>query len=174
MSSVVSDSVAARRGLYPEIQPYRSGYLRVSPIHEIYYEECGNPGGKPAVFVHGGPGAGGDATPRRFFDPAQYRIILFDQRGCGKSTPHAELRENTTWDLVADMERLREKLGIDEWLVFGGYWGSTLALAYAETHPERVHRARPARDLPAAAGRSCTGSTRRARAGSSRTRGRST
>jgi len=129
---------APRRGLYPAIEPYRTGYLRVSPLHEIYYEECGNPDGKPAVFVHGGPGAGGDATPRRFFDPAHWRIVLLDQRGCGRSRPHAELAENTTWDLVADMERLREVLGIGRWLVFGGSWGSTLALAYAEKHPERV------------------------------------
>jgi proline iminopeptidase len=131
-------TTAARRGLYPEIQPYRTGYLRVSPIHELYYEECGNPKGKAAVFVHGGPGAGGDVTPRRFFDPARYRVILFDQRGCGRSRPHAELRENTTQHLVADMERLRDELGITRWLVFGGSWGSTLALVYAETHPERV------------------------------------
>ncbi len=126
------------RGLYPEIEPYRSGYLRVSPLHEIYFEECGNPRGKPAVFLHGGPGAGGDATPRRFFDPARYRIVLFDQRGCARSRPHAELRENTTQHLVADIERLREELGIARWLVFGGSWGSTLALVYAERHPERV------------------------------------
>jgi proline iminopeptidase len=129
---------APRRTLYPELQPYRSGHLRVSALHEVYFEECGNPQGKPAVFVHGGPGAGGDATPRRFFDPKRYRIVLFDQRGCGRSRPHAELRENTTWDLVADMERLREHLQIDRWLVFGGSWGSTLALAYSERHPERV------------------------------------
>ncbi len=133
-----SVSAAERRVLYPAIEPYRSGHLRVSPIHEIYYEECGNPQGKPAVFVHGGPGAGGDATARRFFDPACYRIVLFDQRGCGRSRPHAELRENTTPQLVADMERLREALGIERWLVFGGSWGSTLALVYAETHPQRV------------------------------------
>lgn len=124
--------------MYPAIEPYRSGHLRVSPIHEIYYEECGNPLGRPAVFVHGGPGAGGDATARRFFDPQSYRIVLFDQRGCGRSRPHAELRENTTPHLVADMEKLRELLGIERWLVFGGSWGSTLALAYAETHPGRV------------------------------------
>jgi proline iminopeptidase len=129
---------AARRTLYPEIQPYSSGHLRVSDIHTVYYEECGNPEGKPAVFVHGGPGAGGDATPRRFFDPTRYRIVLFDQRGCGRSRPHAELRENTTWDLVADMERLREHLKIGRWLVFGGSWGSTLALAYSQRNPERV------------------------------------
>lgn len=129
---------AARRSLYPEIEPYRSGKLRVSPLHEVYFEECGNPRGSPAIFVHGGPGAGGDATPRRFFDPQRYRVVLFDQRGCGRSRPHAELHENTTWDLVADMEQLREHLGIERWLVFGGSWGSTLALVYAETHPQRV------------------------------------
>ncbi len=129
---------AGRRGLYPQIEPYRSGHLRVSALHEIYFEECGNPRGKPALFVHGGPGAGGDATPRRFFDPARYRIVLFDQRGCGRSRPHAELRENTTQHLVADIERLREELGIARWLVFGGSWGSTLALVYAEQFPERV------------------------------------
>ena len=124
--------------LYPEIQATRSGMHRVSSIHEIYWEECGNPKGIPAVFVHGGPGAGCDPVHRRFFDPTRYRIILFDQRGCGRSVPHAELRENTTWDLVADMEQLRELLGVRRWLVFGGSWGSTLALAYAETHPEQV------------------------------------
>jgi proline iminopeptidase len=136
--SNATTAAGERRTLYPEIQPYRTGYLRVSPIHDIYYEECGNPQGKPAVFVHGGPGAGGDATPRRFFDPARYRVVLFDQRGCGRSRPHAELRENTTRHLVADMERLREELGISQWLVFGGSWGSTLSLVYAEAHPERV------------------------------------
>jgi proline iminopeptidase len=127
-----------RRTLYPEIEPYRTGRLKVSDLHEIYFEECGNPKGKPVLFVHGGPGGGTDPNQRRFFDPDAYRIILFDQRGCGKSTPYAELRENTTWDLVRDMERLRGELGIDKWQVFGGSWGSTLALAYAETHPERV------------------------------------
>jgi proline iminopeptidase len=138
MSPTAADSRAARRGLYPEIQPYRTGYLRVSPVHDIYYEECGNPAGQPAVFVHGGPGAGGDPTARRFFDPARYRIVLFDQRGCGRSRPHAELRDNNTQALVADMERLRTELGIGRWLVFGGSWGSTLSLAYAEAHPDRV------------------------------------
>ncbi|MBN8279590.1 MAG: prolyl aminopeptidase [Gammaproteobacteria bacterium] len=127
-----------RRTLYPALEPFDSGWLRVSALHEIYYEQCGNPRGKPAVFLHGGPGGGGDANPRRFFDPARYRIILLDQRGSGRSRPHAELRENTTWDLVADIEALRVKLGIDRWLVFGGSWGSTLALVYAETHPDRV------------------------------------
>lgn len=126
------------RTLYPCIEPFDTGRLRVTDIHELYYEQSGNPEGKPAVFVHGGPGGGTDGGYRRFWDPAVYRIVLFDQRGCGQSTPHAELRENTTWDLVADMERLREHLGIEKWQVFGGSWGSTLALAYAETHPSRV------------------------------------
>jgi proline iminopeptidase len=124
--------------LYPEIEPYRSGRLRVSPTHDIYYEACGNPRGQPAVFVHGGPGAGCTPWQRRFFDPAHYRIILFDQRGCGRSTPHACLDDNTTWHLVEDMERLRAELGIGRWLVFGGSWGSTLSLAYAQTHPDHV------------------------------------
>jgi proline iminopeptidase len=126
------------KGLYPAIEPYKTGYLRVSDEHEIYYEECGNPKGKPALFVHGGPGAGCDKRARSFFDPEVYRIVLFDQRGCGRSKPRASLVDNTTWHLVADMEALRTKLGIDQWLVFGGSWGSTLALAYAQTHPERV------------------------------------
>ncbi len=124
--------------LYPSIRPYQQGYLRVSALHEIHYEQSGNPHGKPAVFLHGGPGGGTDAGMRRFFDPKRYRIVLFDQRGCGASRPQAELRENTTWDLVADIEALRAHLGIERWLVFGGSWGSTLALAYAERHPERV------------------------------------
>jgi proline iminopeptidase len=128
----------ARRRLYPPLKAYRTGRLRVSDLHEIYFEESGNPQGKPAVFLHGGPGGGTDPKMRRFFDPAHYRIVLFDQRGCGKSRPHAELRQNTTWDLVADIERLREHLGIERWLVFGGSWGSTLALAYAQTHPACV------------------------------------
>ena len=126
------------RTLYPSLQPFRTGFLRVSEIHELYYEESGNPRGKPAVFVHGGPGGGTDPKMRGFFDPKRYRIILFDQRGCGKSRPHASLVDNTTWHLVEDMERLREHLGIERWLVFGGSWGSTLGLAYAETHPHRV------------------------------------
>jgi len=124
--------------LFPELEPYRKGKLRVSALHTLYFEECGNPEGQPLVFLHGGPGGGVDPLYRRYFDPAKWRIVLFDQRGCGKSTPHAELRENTTWDLVADIERLREHLGIDRWVVFGGSWGSTLSLAYAETHPKRV------------------------------------
>jgi len=138
MSLPAADHRDARRCLYPAIEPHRSGHLRVSPLHEVYYEECGNPGGKPAVFVHGGPGAGCDSNARRFFDPERYRIVLFDQRGCGRSRPHAELRENTTPGLVADMEQLREALGIARWLVFGGSWGSTLSLAYAEAYPDRV------------------------------------
>jgi proline iminopeptidase len=128
----------SRRTLYPEIEPYRTGRLRVSDLHEIAYEECGHPQGKPVVFVHGGPGGGTEPKYRRFFDPTAYRIVLFDQRGCGRSTPHAELVDNTTWHLVADMEALREHLGVARWQVFGGSWGSTLALAYAESHPDRV------------------------------------
>jgi proline iminopeptidase len=126
------------RTLYPALQPQRSGYLRVSPTHELYWEESGNPRGKPAVFVHGGPGAGAGTQARRFFNPDAYRIIVFDQRGCGRSRPMASLQDNTTWHLVSDMEVLRTHLNIDKWLVFGGSWGSTLALAYAQTHPEHV------------------------------------
>ncbi len=131
-------SAAGRRKLFPPLEPYRTGYLQVSPLHEIYFEECGNPRGKPAVFVHGGPGAGADARSRRFFDPRHYRIVVFDQRGCGRSRPNASLVDNTTWHLVADMEQLRKHLGIERWLVFGGSWGSTLALAYAQKHPRCV------------------------------------
>lgn len=126
------------RQLYPEIPSYNSGMLPVSDLHTLYFEESGNPNGKPVVFLHGGPGGGTNPRCRRFFDPAVYRIVLFDQRGCGRSTPHAELTDNTTWDLVADIERVREYLGIDRWQVFGGSWGSTLALAYAQSHPDRV------------------------------------
>lgn len=133
-----SKVLGGRRTLYPAIKPYRTGYLKVADVHEIYFEECGNPQGKPALFVHGGPGAGCNADARRFFDPDAYRIILFDQRGCGRSKPHASLEDNTTWHLVADMEQLREHLGVAKWLVFGGSWGSTLALAYSQTHPGRV------------------------------------
>ncbi len=129
--------MATRRSFYPEIEPYDGGMLKVSDLHEIYWEQSGNPRGKPVVFVHGGPGGGTDPKQRRFFDPSVYRIVLFDQRGCGKSTPHASLVDNTTWDLVRDMEKLREHLGIARWQVFGGSWGSTLGLAYAETHPDR-------------------------------------
>lgn len=123
---------------YPEQVPYRRGRLRVSELHEIYFEECGNPDGKPVVFLHGGPGGGINPFMRRLHNPQHYRVILFDQRGCGQSTPFAELRENTTWDLVADMEQLRLHLNIERWQVFGGSWGSTLALAYAQTYPYRV------------------------------------
>ncbi|HET7809007.1 MAG TPA: prolyl aminopeptidase [Steroidobacteraceae bacterium] len=123
---------------YPAIRPFNSGMLRVSPVHEIYYEESGNPKGKPVVFLHGGPGGGTDPKMRRFFNPKRYRIVLFDQRGCGKSKPSASLVDNTTWHLVADAETLREHLKIDRWQVFGGSWGSTLALAYAQKHPDRV------------------------------------
>ena len=126
------------RELYPHLSPYKSGFLSVSTLHEIYFEESGNPQGTAAVFLHGGPGGGTEAKMRRFFDPRRYRIVLFDQRGSGKSRPHASLVDNTTWDLVADIERLREHLGIERWLVFGGSWGATLALAYAQSHPQRV------------------------------------
>src|ERR1700758_5353266 len=122
----------ARRTLYPAIRPYRKGFLRVSELHEIYFEESGNPKGKPVIFLHGGPGGGTEAKHRRYFDPGAYRIILLDQRGCGRSTPFASLEHNTTWDLVADIEALRKLLEIEKWQVFGGSWGSTLALAYAE------------------------------------------
>jgi len=124
--------------LYPEISPYETGALRVSPIHTLYYEQSGNPRGIPAVFLHGGPGGGTSPGMRRFFDPARYRIVLFDQRGCGRSTPRSELVDNTTQHLVADIESLRRQLAIERWLVFGGSWGSTLALAYAQAHAERV------------------------------------
>ncbi|HET8691926.1 MAG TPA: prolyl aminopeptidase [Steroidobacteraceae bacterium] len=134
----MTESAKARRGFYPPIEPHRSGHLAVGDGHEVYWEECGNPRGRPVVFLHGGPGAGCDERARRFFDPARYRIFLFDQRGCGRSRPHASLEHNTTWDLVADIERLRELAGVERWQVFGGSWGSTLALAYAETHPARV------------------------------------
>ena len=131
-------SAPQRLSLYPAIEPYRTGRLAVTGGHEIYFEECGSPHGKPALMVHGGPGGGSNANMRRYHDPAEYRIILFDQRGCGRSTPHASIEANTTWDLVADMERLREHLGIARWQLLGGSWGSTLALAYAEKHPDRV------------------------------------
>ncbi len=131
-------SRANRRDLYPPIEPYDSGMLEVGDGHQVYWELCGTAGAKPAVFLHGGPGAGSSPEHRRAFDPGRYQVLLFDQRGCGRSTPKASLDANTTWDLVADIERLRVKLGLERWLVFGGSWGSTLALAYAETHPERV------------------------------------
>ena len=126
------------RSFYPEIQPYESGHLDTGDRHQIYWEICGNPKGKPAVFLHGGPGSGCSPKHRRLFDPDKYRVLLFDQRGCGRSRPHASLDNNTTWHLVADIERLRTLMGVEQWLVFGGSWGSTLALAYAETHPVRV------------------------------------
>jgi proline iminopeptidase len=131
-------SVAERRTFYPPIEPYDAGRLDVGDGHSLYWERCGTPGAKPAVFLHGGPGAGCSPDHRRQFDPARYDILLFDQRGCGRSTPHASLDSNTTWHLVDDMERLRLAAGWERWMVFGGSWGSTLALAYAETHAERV------------------------------------
>jgi len=130
--------VSARRSLYPPIEPYASGMLDVGDGHSIYWERCGKPGGKSAVFLHGGPGSGISPKQRQQFDPGLYDVLLFDQRGCGRSTPFASLEDNTTWHLVADIERLREMVGHDKWLVFGGSWGSTLSLAYAQTHPERV------------------------------------
>lgn len=126
------------RELYPAIEPYDTRRIQVSDLHNLYVEQCGKPDGLPVVFLHGGPGGGCEPKNRRFFDPARFRIILFDQRGAGRSTPHAELRDNNTRALVADVETIRETLGIDRWAVFGGSWGSTLALAYAEAHPERV------------------------------------
>ena len=126
-----------RTELYPEIEPCAQGRLAVSELHELYWEESGNPEGVPVVFLHGGPGAGSAPNHRRFFDPAAYRILIFDQRGAGRSTPLGEIRDNTTPLLIEDMEMLRELRGIDRWLVFGGSWGSTLALAYVEAHPER-------------------------------------
>ncbi len=135
-AALVPEAPLAR--LYPPIEPFRTGMLDVGDGHRVYWELCGNPDGKPAVFLHGGPGAGCSADHRRLFDPSRYCVLLFDQRGCCRSVPHASIDANTTWHLVADIERLREKLGIDKWLVFGGSWGSTLALAYAQTHTERV------------------------------------
>lgn len=125
--------------LFPQIKPHARHDLAVDDTHTLYVDESGSPEGLPVVFIHGGPGAGCDAQSRRYFDPNLYRIVTFDQRGCGRSTPHASLENNTTWDLVADLERIRKHLGIDKWVLFGGSWGSTLALAYAQTHPERVH-----------------------------------
>ncbi|TNE58209.1 MAG: prolyl aminopeptidase [Sphingomonadales bacterium] len=126
------------RTLYPEIEPYETGMLDVGDGHSLYWERCGRPGAKPAVFLHGGPGSGISPGQRRQFDPELYDVLLFDQRGCGRSTPFASLDNNTTWDLVADIERLREMCGHEKWQVFGGSWGSTLSLAYAQTHPDRV------------------------------------
>ena len=127
-----------RRGLFPENEPYAQGWLATGGPHEIFYEECGNPDGKPCVILHGGPGGAINPTMRRFFDPIKWRMALFDQRGCGRSRPNASLEDNPTWALIEDIERLREHLGVEKWCVFGGSWGSTLALAYAITHPERV------------------------------------
>lgn len=126
------------RTLYPPIEPYETGMLSVGDGHSIYYERVGTSGGTPAVFVHGGPGGGSLPAHRRLFDPSRYDVLLFDQRGCGRSEPHADLTANTTWHLVADIERLREVTGTEKWVIFGGSWGSTLSLAYAETHPDRV------------------------------------
>ncbi len=125
------------RQLYPLVSPFDQGQLQVSALHTIAYEQSGNPQGKPVVVLHGGPGGGAAPFYRQYFNPDKWRIVMFDQRGCGKSTPYAELQENTTWDLVADIEKLREQLGIEKWSVFGGSWGSTLSLAYAQTHPDR-------------------------------------
>lgn len=156
-----------RHSLYPPIEPYRTGRLAVSGGHEIYFEECGNRAGKPVLIVHGGPGGGSNPTMRRYHDPSRYRIILFDQRGCGRSTPHASLHDNTTWDLIADMEQLRRHIGITRWQLLGGSWGSTLSIAYAETYPEYVS------ELICAAffwygARNSNGSTSKAQVGCSR------
>jgi proline iminopeptidase len=131
-------STPAHRSLFPALEPFKTYRLSVGDGHDVYVEECGNPQGKPAVIVHGGPGGGTNPAMRRYHDPARYRIVLFDQRGCGRSMPHASITANTTWHLVADMERIREHLGIERWQLFGGSWGSTLSLAYAERHPNRV------------------------------------
>jgi len=127
-----------RRTLYPPIEPYETGMLDVGDGHSLYWERCGTPGAKPAVFLHGGPGSGCSPKQRQQFDPKKYDVLLFDQRGCGRSTPFASLEDNSTWHLVADIERLRELAGVDQWMVFGGSWGSTLGLSYAQTHPARV------------------------------------
>ena len=128
-----------RRTLYTRIEPYKTGMLDVGDGHSLYWELCGNPSGKPVVFLHGGPGGGSSPDHRRQFNPDKYKILVFDQRGCGKSTPYANLENNTTWDLVEDIEKLRTEVAkVDNWQVFGGSWGSTLALAYAQTHPERT------------------------------------
>ena len=123
--------------LFPPCEPFNFGFIEKDG-HKIYYEQCGNPDGKPAVFLHGGPGGGGSTQVRRFFDPEKYNIVIFDQRGCGRSLPHGSLENNTTWDLVEDIESLKIKLGIKKWLVFGGSWGSTLSLAYSQTYPNSV------------------------------------
>ena len=129
-----------RGRLYPACEPFAQAMMKVGGDHRIYVEQCGNPNGQPVIVLHGGPGGGCSPGMRRFFDPEHYRVILFDQRGCGRSTPYAEVKDNTTWDLVADIEQIRTAFGIDKWIVFGGSWGATLALIYAETHPERVQR----------------------------------
>lgn len=134
MADLSSD---VRNALFTEIEPYASGMLDVGGVHRMYWEQCGNPRGEPVLFLHGGPGAGAAPAHRRFFDPAHYRIVIYDQRGAGRSTPLGELQDNTTPHLVSDIEALRRHLGIERWLVFGGSWGSTLALAYGEAHPER-------------------------------------
>ncbi|WP_184720825.1 prolyl aminopeptidase [Caulobacter sp.] len=136
--SVAAMSSVGRRSLYREVEPFSFGWMPTGSQHEIYYEECGNPRGKPCVILHGGPGGAVNPTMRRFFDPAKWRMTLFDQRGCGRSRPNASLDDNTTWSLIEDIERLREHLGVEKWTVFGGSWGSTLALAYAIKHPDRV------------------------------------
>ncbi|UAL12208.1 prolyl aminopeptidase [Caulobacter segnis] len=137
-ASAAAMSSVGRRGLFREVEPFSFGWMRTGGPHEIYYEECGNPRGKPCVILHGGPGGAVNPTMRRFFDPAKWRMTLFDQRGCGRSRPNASLDDNTTWSLIEDIERLREHLGVEKWTVFGGSWGSTLALAYAIAHPDRV------------------------------------
>ena len=134
----VAASASGRRGLYVETEPFDCGWMSVSGGHDIYYEQCGSKTGRPALVLHGGPGGAINPTMRRFFDPSRWRVTLFDQRGCGRSRPNASLEENTTWALVEDIERLRERLGVETWCVFGGSWGSTLALTYAIAHPERV------------------------------------
>ncbi len=138
LTSPPAGASASRRGLYPENEPFARGWLPTDSVHEIYYEECGAPTGKPCVILHGGPGGAINPTMRRFFDPKAWRMVLLDQRGCGRSTPNASLEDNTTWDLIDDIELLRKHLGVEKWCVFGGSWGSTLALAYAIKHPERV------------------------------------
>jgi proline iminopeptidase len=131
-------SLVGRKGLYPDNEPFAHGWLQTGGPHEIFYEECGRPDGKAAVILHGGPGGAINPTMRRFMDPSRWRMALFDQRGCGRSRPNASLEDNTTWSLIEDIERLREHLGVEKWTVFGGSWGSTLALAYAIKHPDRV------------------------------------
>lgn len=138
------DKIAGQKSastyLFPQIAPFQQAMLEVGDGHSIYVEQCGNPDGIPVVVLHGGPGGGCSPAMRRYFDPAIYRVILFDQRGCGRSKPHAEIANNTTWDLVADIEHIRTALGIGKWIVFGGSWGATLALVYAITYPDRVHQ----------------------------------